>query len=146
MYTTREQAGFLMKEAAPFSCTIACRQERMLCQKDGEGLYGMHSNQHRPLTPSTLRIQWMTLCLAEVICDPVQQGCFIAHLSVQLSAAMLIIDAALCDFEVKTKVNSAFKLGDLNAFSPLLSYDIVTNGCFWSCQSREATSVDKSGL
>lgn len=91
--------AFLIEEAAPFSCTIACRQERMLCQKEGERLYEMHSNQHRPLTPSTLRIQCLTLWLAELICGPVQQGCFIAHLRIQLSAAMLIIDAAFCDFE-----------------------------------------------
>lgn len=44
-----------------------------------------------------------------MICGPVQRGRFIAHLRIQLSVAMLIIDAALCDFEVEEEGPSRSK-------------------------------------
>lgn len=46
---------------------------------------------------------------AQMICGPVRQGRFIAHLRIQLSVATLIIDAALCDFEVEEKGLSCSK-------------------------------------
>lgn len=66
-----------------------------------------------PISTSTLRIQCLTLCLAEVSCGPVQQRCFIAHLRIQLSAAILIIDAAFCDFQVEEKASFCFQIEGL---------------------------------
>lgn len=60
----------------------------------------MHSNLE---TLNAIYPQDVWLCLAKVICGPVQLGCFIVHFRIQLSAAMLIIDAVLCDFEVEEK-------------------------------------------
>lgn len=114
-----------MKEAAPFSCKIACRQERMLCQKEGERLFETHCNQQRPLMlfypqdPVT-----DSLAEAEVICASVQHGCFIAHLRIQLSAAMLIIDDALCDFEAEEKGSFCFQIEGFD-FATKESFDHV---------------------
>lgn len=79
----------------------------MLCPKKGEKFYDVHFNQRRPKTPSTLRNSTSDSSpgepRAQMICGPVRQGRFIAHLRIQLSVATLIIDAALCDFEVEEK-------------------------------------------
>lgn len=62
-------------------------------------------NRHPPS-----RIPRLTLPLAaQMICGPVRHGRFIAHLRIQLSVATLIIDAALCDFEVEEKGSSCSK-------------------------------------
>lgn len=85
----------------------------MLRPKKGEKLHDVHFNQRRPKTPSALRNSTSDSSPGEprahMICGPVRQGRFIAHLRIQLSVATLIIDAAPFDFEVEEKGSSCSK-------------------------------------
>lgn len=105
MYAARGHAGFPhARGGAAFQHNGAAgEKKKMLCPKKIEKLYAVHFNQRRALNAIRPQDPMSDSPGAEMICGPVQQGRFIAHLGIQLSVATLIIDAALCDFEVGKK-------------------------------------------